>query len=318
MNYLIKGKDEYAIKAKIKDIMNAYKNSEADVVEFDGLDKDFNMGDLLEECNTMSFFADHKFVLYRDPLFLENDEISAKTIGNFLNYIDNSNPNVDLIMYAHDVTFKNFKKYSKKLSNNCRVMTFDTMKHEQYVSLAYGLISQAQLKLSSSIARKLIDYAHGDLFLLKQNINILKTYGENVDEKTLNALIEVPFEESTFDLTNAIFAKDMQQALTILNGFFANNISVQYLIACIAGQLRFLNEISYLNSLHLTVSQMAEITSSKDYRIFKTLETINCFKGADFLKLLNDLSDLDQELKSNSNLDPKLRLELFIVNVTRR
>lgn len=318
MNYLIKGKDEYAIKAKIKEILNAYKTSTADIVEFDGSDNDFDMGDLLEECNTMSFFADHKFVLYRDPSFLENEEMAAKTIENFFNYLDNPNPNVDLIMYSTSLALKNFKKYSKKLNNNCRVISFDALTHDKYVSLGYALINQAQIKLNSTIAKKLIDYAHGDLFLLKQNINILKTYGENVDEAALNALIDVPFEENTFNLTNAIFAKDMKQALTVLNGFFANNVSVQYLVACIAGQLRFLNEISYLNSLHLTIGQMAEITGSKDFRIVKTIETINRFKGTDFLKLLSDLSDLDQELKSNSNLDSKLRLELFIVNVTRR
>ena len=320
MNYLVKGKDEFSIRAKVKELIKKSEASNNNVIEYDGASANFNLGDILEECNTISFFGEKKCVLFKNPLFLEKGQegSQANSIKNLFEYLNNANPLVDLIMYSYEYSLNNYSKYSKKLATCCQTFSFEAMKYDDYYNHGLNLIHRSGLKLSPSISKSLIEYSKEDLYLLKQNIEKLRLYGQPIDEKALNALVDVPFEENVFKLTDAIFSKNMNQALSVLNDFYANNIAPQYLVAIIASQLRFLNEISYLNDCHMTSRQIKDVTKANEFRIIKTLEIIHRFGNADFLKMLSDLSDLDQELKSNSNLDTKLRLELFIIEITRR
>ena len=314
MNYLVYGKDEFSIKNKVKELVKQSGATKNNLIQFDGCQPNFNFGDLLEACNTIDFFNETKCIIFSNPIFIEKyTECDNKTIDNMLDYLKNPNPNVNLIMYSYELNISD-----KKIKKYCEIYNFKAMTLDNYRELAIKIIDNSKLKLSFNIRNLLVDYSNQDLYLLKQNIAKLQLYNRPIDEETLPHLIDIPFEEDVFKFTNAIFAKNMNQALLILKDFYANNVAPQYLIAIIASQLRFLNKVSYLYSNHLTISQIADLTKSKEYRIVKSVETINHFHNPNFLELLNKLSNLDQAIKSNNNLNPNLRLELFIVSLTRR
>ena len=81
--------------------------------------------------------------------------------------------------------------------------------------------------------------------------------------------------------------------------------------------LFFLNQISYLKNEHYTIKDIVDITKAKEYRISKSFEIVNRFNKESFMLILNHLANLDQKLKTDSNLDQKLRFELFIIEMIR-
>lgn len=316
MNYLIKGKDTFSIQNKINELSEGYTQEKGNLFRFDGSISSFNMYDLLECLNTYSLFIERKIVLFKDPDFLNKaSTINEEDVNAFINYLENPNPDIDLIIYGS--SFSNYAKYSKKMNKLLQVITFDEMKYYDYVKNARILINKSNLKLDNASLELLINLSNQDLDLLNQNIIKLKVYNDKIDKNVINALIEHPFEDDVFEFTNAIFNKSLSTSIKILNDFFEQNIAPQYLISVIASQLRFLNHISYLKNEHYTIKDIVEITKAKEYRITKSLEIVNRFNNDSFMTILNQLANLDQLLKSDSSLDQKLRFELFIIEMMR-
>lgn len=316
MNYLIKGKDTFSIQNKIKELIKDASQENGTLFKFDGSSNTFNMNDLLECLNTFSFFSEHKIVLYKDPDFLNKTSFTKEEdINSFINYLENPNPDIDLIIYG--TSFSNYIKYSKKFNKLLQVFTFEELKYYDYVKNAKIMITQMGLKLDNQCCDMLINLSNLDLELLKNNIIKLKIYNEEINKEVIDALVEHPFEDDVFELTNALFNKDISKSLEIINEFFEQNIAPQYLISVIASQVRFLNQISYLKNEHYTIKDIVDITKAKEYRISKSFEIVNRFNKESFMLILNHLANLDQKLKTDSNLDLKLRFELFIIEMIR-
>ena len=83
MIYIIYGQEEYFIREKIDEL----KNGDADIVIFDGNDKDFDIRDMLEACDTNSLFAVKTLVLVNDPVFFRKkiSDQDADLLERFVN-----------------------------------------------------------------------------------------------------------------------------------------------------------------------------------------------------------------------------------------
>ena len=66
MIYIIQGQEQCFIKDKLKEITSS---SDSEVVYFDGSDKNFSIGALLEACEGNSLFSQGSIVLVDQPFF---------------------------------------------------------------------------------------------------------------------------------------------------------------------------------------------------------------------------------------------------------
>ena len=179
---------------------------------------------------------------------------------------------------------------------------------------AINIINKSKLVIENDAHEQLIINSNNDYKVLFDNIEKLLLYGEKIDKDAVSNLTDPYIEEQIFSLTNAIFDKDYTKTFRILNDFYTLNYSTFYLIAMLASQLRYLIQIAYYSSAHYSLDDIKRLTKTdKEYRIKKTLEIVRRFNGVDFLKYLNELSKLDISLKSNTDLDEKIRFELFLV-----
>lgn len=326
MIYLIKGNDSFHIDKKINEIVTKSKINDFDIHRYDGKNRGFNLQELVDDLMTIPFFSGSKIVLYKNPAFILNDknnnETNAEDISDvkeddytsLLNYIKNPVFETDLILYSYDYSFKTNTKLYKEIVKNANVLDYQLPRPNDFKNEAINIISRSKLAIENNAREQLIINSNNDYKALYGNIEKLMLYGDKIDIDVVNHLTDPYIEEQIFSFTNAIFDKDYSKTFKILNDFYTLNYSIFYLMAMLASQLRYLVQIAYYSSAHYSLEDIKRLTKTdKDYRIKKTLEIVRRFKGVDFLKYLAELSDLDISLKSNTDLDERIRFELFLV-----
>ena len=143
----------------------------------------------------------------------------------------------------------------------------------------------------------------------------MELYPDYIDLDVVNNLISMPNEDDVFSLINALTNKKVSLSIKYANKLLENNEPVLRLLSTIASQLRFIYEISYLESIHKSFQEICKMTNSKDYRVQKALESLQMMNENDILKLQSKIADLDYKLKMNNEISEKLNLELLIVSL---
>lgn len=320
MIYLVKSKDIYHIDKKIKEIINKYTIEEFDIHRYDAKDKNFNYGDVVEDLRTIPFLSEFKLVIINNPNFLFNIKADDENVNNehtnaIIEYINNPAYESILFMYSIDYNFKTSKEF-KNIIKNIEVIDYSKFNSNNFIDDARSLINQANLKLDNQAFNLLIKNSNNDYSILISNIEKLVLYNDKIDINVIKALSDAYVEDNIFEFTNAIFDKNITLTFKILDDFYNNNLSTFYLIAILASQLRFYNQVSYYYHEHYSIADIMHLTNSKkEYRITLALNTLNRYQNIDMLEMLNKLAILEQALKTNDNIDERLRFELFILEL---
>lgn len=323
MIYLIRGDESYLVQKEIAKITSAAKVEPMGLVRFNGCSPTFKMSAFLDELMTFGFFASKKVIVFKDPPFLraakkgEAKRIEDSDLRLLSDYVAEPSVDIELIFYEEENHFDSKLKLYKQISDNARTYSFATLKPYQFRKEA-GTIIRSKLKnIDEQAVDYLIENGEGKLEKIYRDLDLLSLYEGPYDLNAVRSLIASSLENDIFEFTNAILAKDLPKSNKIFNDLIFQNISVFYIIATLAAQFRFLNQVSYLTAEHYGIEDIMAITKTKSsFRIENAQATLKNFSNADFLALLSELSLLDQQFKTNDVLDLKNRFALFLIKIT--
>ena len=311
MIYIIYGTEPYLINNKLNEIVK--ENSDSSIVKYNGLDKSFSINELLDTVTSVDLFSNKSLILLKDPIFLIK-KVDEKEIDAFLEYCHKPIYENTLVMYTLDNSFNTRLKIFNDISLNAQVIILDKIKNYDFFNYAKGEINNRKLNITKDAINTLINSVNYDLSLLNNNLDILALYPEQIDTDVVKKLISYPSEEDTFNLINALTSKKISKSIKLANTILESDGSVLRLISTLANQLRFLYMVSYYNSNHFSMSELIKITGAKEYRIKKALETLTNLSDIEILKLESKLADLDYLIKTQSDIDERMYLNLFIVS----
>ncbi len=318
MIYLIDGNETVLIKEKIAELLTKNKIQRSDIYRYDGTNRYFDFKELLENLNTPPFLSARKAVIFKDPPFLikadkktVNDNSVNAYLQSFCDYIKEPLYEIDLIIY-HDQGKFSSSKILKTIKENAQYLKIETA---DFYSDAKSAISAYHLNIDQKATQLLIQYANNSISNLKLNLDKLSLYPDKIDEEVVKNICDRSIDALIFNLVNAIFAKDIDKSFSIIRDFRSLDINVFMIIAYIAGQLRFYNEMQYYEKNHYTTNQILKITGAKEFRIRLGFDVLHRYHDLDFLRILCELAKLEQRLKSENLLDPYESLELFIINL---
>ena len=296
MIYIIQGQEQCFIKDKLKEITSS---SESEVVYFDGSDKNFSIGALLEACEGNSLFSQGSIVLVDQPFFLirKSDEKQLQPL------LDN---------------FSAKLKVYKAIAKNAQVITLNSLDYKNFNNYVRSRLNEEKVDISSDAAYQLNSICKRNATLFNQNIEILKLYPGKIDLKAVNKLCTASDENDSFELINALTAKDVSKAIYLERKMMTANDSILSVIGLLANQLRFLYQIAYLSSKGKNRKQILDETGVNEYRLNKAFESLRNLRKEQIISLLAKLSDLDISCKSDSSLPDASRFELFILEFLKR
>ena len=156
----------------------------------------------------------------------------------------------------------------------------------------------------------------GDMDLLNRNIEILKLYPEELDIYELKSLITIKDEEDIFKLINAITSRNLNSSMIHIEKMLKQGESPIGIIALLSAQLRFLYTVGYYHSAGYKDSDIMDIVGTRSsFRLKKAYEALENFNLREIMQLLDKLCDLDYRFKVDSQIDEKLKLELFLMEL---
>ena len=314
MIYIIQGQEECFIKNKIDEIINT---NQGEIIQFEGSDKSFSIDMMLDACMSNSLFSDKTIVLVNQPYFFIK-KIEDKELEILEKYVQNPIYETELILYTYANNFNSRLKAYKLVSENAHVIRCDSLDHKNFPNYLNQRLNEEKLKLNNDSVRTLSMMCKNNATLLNQNIEILKLYPEEINSKVISKLCTADTDYESFDLINALVNKDVTKSISLERLMLRENDSVLGIISLLSGQLRFLYHVAYLSSIGKTKAEIMDITSSKEYRISMALKTLENLSMQQIIKLLNDLSILDCQSKSDNSISDVSRFELFILNLMNR
>lgn len=313
MLYIIEGEEQVFIKKKINEII---VKQQAEIVEFDGNNKNFDLLDMINACKSNNLFSEKTVVLVKDAPFLTK-KIDEKELKPLFDYVENPLYETDLIFYSLDNNHNSKLKAYKAILKNAQLFVLDSFDYKNFNTYVNQQCNLYNLKINNDAIYLLNTICKRDATLLNQNIEILSNYPEVITTQVIRKLCTASDDNNSFDMINAIVNNDISKAIAIERSMLSENDSIISIIGLLASQLRFLYQLSYYLSLGKNKNEILEITKCSEGRYNKSVESLRKLDMNKIIYLLSELSHIDILCKSDNSVSDITRFELFILNLMK-
>lgn len=314
MIYVIDGSEQVFIEHKISELI---KQENAYICKFDGNSKEFDLNEMINACQSNNLFGDKNIVLVKDAPFLCK-KVDENQLSSLYEYVSNPSFETDLIFYTLDSKINSKLKTYKEIIKNAQVFNFNSLDYRNFSNFVNSEISRNKLDINKDAVMRLNNICKRDATLLIKNIEILINYPGTITSEVVDKLCTISDDNDAFDMINALTNRNISKTIELERKLLNENDSVMSVIGLLSSQLRFLYQIAYLRSINKNKNEILDETKCSEYRYSKALETLNKLTLKKIAKLLNDLSKLDIECKSNVALADNQRFELFILNLMKK
>jgi DNA polymerase III subunit delta len=270
--------------------------------------------DILEDLQTISFFAEQKVIIINQ--FKEILEQEQSVIDDMIKYIVKPNPDVILIIKLEELPNDNHP-LTLALLNHTFIDRIKDLDKNAYENFVLDLFKEKGFSITIDAVKELLVRVNLDFNLLEREIEKLTLY--HIDSKSIGledvmVLTSKNLEENIYELTNALIQKNHSKMIEIYTDLMMRNEDPIRIINSIANKLRELMHTKLLIEQGLTQAQIAEhfkMSGGRAYYLVRDAQA-NSIKSLE--KHLEQLAKLDYEIKSGQQ-DKKLGLEFYLLGV---
>ncbi|MGE5455533.1 MAG: DNA polymerase III subunit delta [Ignavibacteriales bacterium] len=313
MIYLFYGKEDYLINKEIKKILSDNNIDNINVNSYDL--ENVLLNEVIDDALTISLFSDKKVIICNNSnLFTGSKKtILDPNIEELEKYFDNINPDTIMIFTVNDENIDDRKKIVKKIKSIGTVKDFNFSNNIN--NIVKDMFKDYKINLSS--INLLIDRVGTNLNLMEKEVDKIKLYKfdekEILDEDIIN-LTNKNIDMDIFHLIDNIISKNKESALITYHEMLKYNEEPLTILVMIANQFRIMYQSKELYKKGYTKNDISSMLDIHPFRIQKALEKGTNYDNKVILKHINDLADLDYNIKSGL-IDKEMGIELFIINI---
>jgi DNA polymerase-3 subunit delta len=312
MVYLLYGTENYLIEKEIHNIINKCNIEDINISKYDLLND--NIKDVIDDALTLSLFASNKMIICSNAYIFSRKNVKSAVTQNLdilLEYLENQNPNTELVFILPHETIDSVKKITKALKKNGVIKDFN--KEKNINSIVKDMF--ADYKIDYKTINLFIDRIGDNLELLNSEANKLLMYKYNEKEITMedvDSFINKNIDLDIFKLIEAIINKNKDSAMEIYHEMLKYNEEPIKIIIMLANQIRIIYQSKVLYKEGYTEKDIAKKLGIHPYRIKLALQNASKYSDKKLIDNLERLADLDIQIKSGT-IDKKLGLDLFIL-----
>ena len=298
--YLIEGENEFLIQSEIAKITADKKN--IDIIKYDL--ENINIEKVIETLDTYDMFLRKKVVLAYNPPFYQN-VIDDFNLEIFLKYLQNPSDNI-LVLITDKVNSK-----LKVVKNT--ISYFNHIKVQEINLNNFIKSNLGQFRMDNLTIKYFIETVGNNYNIIINELTKLKDYSNQIITKNdIDAVCRKNYENTIFDLIDAILKKNKKKSYDLYNYFLGNGSEVFGILILLANQIRLIYNVKVLKNL--SDSEIAGILNVKEYPVkLARTKGINYSKG-ELLNLLYNLGNIDESLKSGKALS-NISLISFIMQM---
>ncbi len=312
--YLLYGLEDYLIQEEIKKIIEKDKIEEININKYN---LENNMIDnVIEDATTISLFQDKKVIIVENAYIFSgttNKKLPEQNTDLLLDYLNHANPNTVLIFTLIKDKIDTRKKITTLMKKNGTIKEFNT------VSNINNWITKElePYQMDKKEVEYFINRVGNNLSILKEEIDKLKLYKDDekvITQKDIEQLTHKNIDTDTFKLIDSILSTRKKEALESLEEMMKYGEEPIAIIIMLANQFRIMYQSKQLLKKGYSEREIANLLEIHEFRVKKALEKGRKYSSDEILKKLEDLADLDYQIKSGQ-LDKNIGLELFILNM---
>lgn len=250
MNFTIIANDEISAKNQLRQIYKkiGVKPDLMNLMTFDCLEHDIN--DIIEYCVSVPFFAEYKFAIVKNPLFLTSKKINIDFeafITKFGIYLENDNASTILIFYLvneeaekiDDILDKR-KKIVKLIKQKTRVLQIDRPDYNALKMIILKKFNKLNNTIDDDAIDLIINSVGNNLSDIKNEVDKISLYkvNEHVKKSDIVDFVSTNDQSNIFDLCNLILKKDTNSSLLMLGKLLKEGMEPIVLIFNLAEQFR--------------------------------------------------------------------------------
>ena len=305
--FLLVGEDKKLIDFSLFEILNDIEYDDNNKIIYD-MDNDSFM-DVIEEASMVSLFSPIKVIIVNNFIV---DKLSEIELDYLEKYINGKNKDVYIIFISSKVDAR--KKSYKLFKDNFKVIEVDKVDSSNINDYVINRIKDRGYKIDSINVDYFISKVGNDINNINNELEKLFVYKES-DKKILREDIDLlvfdNIDNVIYEFTNAILDNDYEKIKVMYDKFVLDNVSVDYLIATIAGSFRNYLIIKLLSNKNMNNFEIANIIGKKEFFVKKSLDRLYRYTVSDLEGYINKLAMIDRNIKNGKDNVNSFELLLF-------
>ena len=319
MIYFIFGQQTASIRSRIKKIAKAALPfmDEMNFVKYDG--SQVVCQEWVDDASFMALGYDNKVVSVENCYFLgkekgKNKIESEQDYGKLIEYINHPNDSTDLILSVVASTLdekSEIVKLLKQKANIIQISEPDKKQWKEYVKMY--CLEHLNMNIDHDALIELGDRTATDVALFQNNAKKMVLYKDHITYEDVIKLVPRPLEENTFVIFNHLLSRRNGDALKTFGDLRVSNIEPITLVSMLGNQFRLLGQVKFLASKRMSDEEIAKELGIKPVRVSILKKSIYSISDKTIVKTLEQLFDLDMNIKSGL-VDRFYAFEMFLIN----
>ena len=300
--YIIESDNQTLINKEIDKIEKNIKG-EFELIKYD---LEINtIDDVIESLDTYGLFSNKKIVLAYNPPFLVQKQ--EDNLDKFFKYLDNPSDNI-LILITPKIN--NVLKVVKTINKYFKIIKLNDINLEGFVK-----DNLEDYKMDRMTLMYFLSKVSKDLNAILTELDKLKMYkldSKVILKEDIDLVTRESFENTIFDLIEAIIKKDKKKSYELYNHFISSGTEIFQILVLVSNQIRLIYNVKVLNTM--SDSKISEILGVKEYPVKLARGKGLNYSKKELLSLLHKLAILDQDIKSGKQL-PNICFLTFVMEM---
>ena len=300
--YIIESDNQTLINKEIDKIEKSIKG-EFELIKYD---LEINIiDDVIESLDTYGLFSNKKIVLAYNPPFLVQKQ--EDNLDKFFKYLDNPSDNI-LILITPKIN--NVLKVVKTINKYFKIIKLNDINLEGFVK-----DNLEDYKMDRITLMYFLSKVSKDLNAILTELDKLKMYkldSKVILKEDIDLVTRESFENTIFDLIEAIIKKDKKKSYELYNHFISSGTEIFQILVLVSNQIRLIYNVKVLNTM--PDSKISEILGVKEYPVKLARGKGINYSKKELLSLLHKLAILDQDIKSGKQL-PNICFLTFVMEM---
>lgn len=308
--YVYHSTNDFLLNLTVEEKIKEFKVDPFNIIKYDLLEN--TSDDILEDLQTVSFFAEKKVIIVRNINELEKED--DYVIKNWVSYLEKPNPDVILICPIPEVLKEN-TPIGGALFKYAYIEKVKDMDKKDYPEFIRNMFKKYGYQITDDAIESLLERTNLDFNLINQEAEKLMLFAydtKEITERAVLLLVSRNLEENIFELTNALLSKNQAKTIEIFYDLVARNEDPLRILNNIVGKVRELMHTKLLLEKGYRQDQIAEHFHIKSGRAFYLVKNAQSIHFQSLENHLKKLSKLDYDIKSGK-IDKKLGLELYLL-----
>ena len=306
---LLYGKDTFSLNEYYKEILKFLLDNEESNMDFEVLDAEESSIDyILFIASQLPMLSDRRVVVVRrfDSLF--SGRRKKKVEDNpFNKYLSNPNTKTILILLVEDGDSSSKSKVDSTkdpfdaLLSKHFYKEFPQVRENKFVAWVIDRFKQKGITIDQKTAELIVTYTAPSLMDLANEVDKISLYYIGNDNISFNEIIDIigyTRENTIFDLSDAIFLRDIKKAMTVLHNLLRKTGEETLIIYTIGDLFYKLYRLIELKGSNMIEKDIAMKLGVHPYYLSNYIKGLRNYPIDEISKALILINDTDHKLKS--------------------